>query len=104
MLKNILTGGVATNVKVGKLICCIREGHEAYTRFLNDRLKEKSLLIHSTISKIKFAAPKAIFNQASKLDPKGETIKAFLFIEYANHPGYTFEELLQREITNSAFF
>ena len=50
-----------TNVKVGKLICCIRE-------VLKDRLKEKSLSIHSTISKIKFAAPKAILNQASKLD------------------------------------
>ena len=39
-----------TNVYVEKLICCIREGHEAYTRFLNDRLKEKSLSTHSTIS------------------------------------------------------
>ena len=43
VLKNILTGEVVTNVKVDKLICCIREGREAYTRFLNDRLKEKSL-------------------------------------------------------------
>ena len=103
VLKNILTRGVVTNVKVGKLICCIREGHEAYTRFLNDRLKEKSLSIHSTISKLKFAASKAIFNQASKLDTKGETIKAFL-IEYASHRGNTFDELLQHEITNSAFF
>ena len=36
-LKNILTGEVVTNVKVDKLICCMREGHEAYTRFINDR-------------------------------------------------------------------
>ena len=36
-----------TNVYVEKLI---REGHEAYTRFLNDRLKEKSLSTHSTVS------------------------------------------------------
>ena len=87
VLKNILIGGVVTNVKVGKLIYCIREGHEAYTRFLNDRLKEKSLSMHSTISKIKFAAPKAILNQVSKLDTKGETIKAFMLIEYASHRG-----------------
>ena len=36
-LKNILTGEVVTNVKVDKLICCMREGHEAYARFINDR-------------------------------------------------------------------
>ena len=104
VLKNILTGEVVTNVKVDKLICCMREGHEAYTRFINDRLKQKLLSIHSTISKIKFAAPKTILNQASKVDVKGETIKAFMFMEYASHRGYTVDELLQHEITNSAFF
>ena len=80
-MKNILTGEVVTNIKVDKLICCMREGREAYTRFLNDRLKNKSLSIHSTISKIKFAAT-----------------------GYASHRGYTIDELLQHEITNSAFF
>ena len=47
---------------------------------------------------------KAILNQASKLDTKGETIKALMFIEYASHWSYTIDELLQHEITNSAFF
>ena len=76
------------------------------SRFLNDQHKRKTLSIHSTISKIKFAASKAILNQASKLDIKGETetIKALMFIEYASHWGYTINELLQHEITNSAFF
>ena len=60
VLENILTGEVVTNVKVDKLICCMREGWEAYTRFLNDRLKKKSLSMHSTINIIKFAASKAI--------------------------------------------
>ena len=35
-LKNILTREVVTNVKVDKLICSMREGHEAYTKFIND--------------------------------------------------------------------
>ena len=102
-LKNILTGEVVTNVKVDKLICCMREGHEAYTRFINDRLSKKSLSIHSTISKIKFAAPKTTLNVVSKVDVKSETIKTLMFIEYASHRGYTVDELLQHEITNSAF-
>ena len=103
VLNNILMGEVVTNVEVNKLIRCMREGREAYTRFLSDRSK-KLLSIHSTISKIKFAAPKAILNQASKLDIKGETIKALMFIEYASHRGCTIYERLQHEITNSAFF
>ena len=103
-LKNILTGEVVTNVKIDKLICCMREGHEAYTRFINDRLSKKSLSIHSTISKIKFAVPKPTLNAVSKVDIKSETIKALMFIEYASHRGYTADELLQHEITNSAFF
>ena len=64
----------------------------------------KSLSIHSTISKIKFAAPKTTLNLVSKVDVKSETIKALMFIEYASHLGYTVDELLQHEITNSAFF
>jgi len=104
VLKNILTGEVVTNVKVYNLICYMREGHEAYTRFINDRLIKKSVSIHSTISKIKFAAPKTILNQASKVDVKGETIKALVFIEYASHRGCTVDEVLQHEITKSALF
>ena len=65
VLKNILTGEVVTNVKVDKLICCMREGHEAYARFINDQLIKKSVSMHSTISKIKFAAPKTTLNQLS---------------------------------------
>ena len=65
---------------------------------------KKSLSIHSTISKIKFAAPKTILNQASKVDVKGETIKALTFVEYASYWGYTVDALLQHEITNLAFF
>ena len=41
---------------------------------------------------------------ASKADIKDETIKALMFIEYGCHRGFTVEELLQHEITNSAFF
>ena len=93
-----------TNVKVDKLICCVREGHVVYTRFINDQLSKMSLSIHSSISKIKFAAPKTTLNLVSKVDVKSETIKALMFIEYVSHWGYTVNELLQHEITNSAFF
>ena len=51
-----------------------------------------------------FTAPKTTLNQASKVDVKGETIKALVFIEYTSHWGYTIDELLQHEITNSALF
>ena len=39
-----------------------------------------------------------------KADIKDETIKALMFIEYGCHRGFTIEELLQHEITKSAFF
>ena len=35
---------------------------------------------------------------------KSETIKRLMFIEYGCNRGFTVEELLQHEITNSAFF
>ena len=43
-------------------------------------------------------------NLNSKADIKSETIKALMYIEYGCHRGFTVEELLQHEITNSAFF
>ena len=90
-----------TNVNIDKLICCMKEGHEAYANFINDRLRNKSVSIHSTISKIKFTPPKATLNLASTTDIKSETIKALMFL---CHRGFTIEELLQHEITTSAFF
>jgi len=39
-----------------------------------------------------------------KADIKDEMIKALMFIEYGCHRGFTIEELLQHEITKSAFF
>ena len=104
VMKNILTGEIVTNVKVDKLICCRKEGLEASAKFINDRLRKKSLSIHSTISKIKFKPPKTTLYLASKADVKSETIKALMFTEYGCHRGFTVEELLQHEITNSAFF
>ena len=62
------------------------------------------LIIDSTINKIKFTSPKTTLNLASKTDIKDETIKALMFIEYGCHRGLTVEEILQYEITNSAFF
>lgn len=104
VLKNILIGEVVTTVKVDKLLCCIEEGSAAYAKFINDRLEKKSLSLHSTISKIKFTPSKTSLNLDLKADIKGETIKALMFIEYGCHRGFTVEELLQHEITKSAFF
>ncbi|KAI4824268.1 hypothetical protein KUCAC02_012791 [Chaenocephalus aceratus] len=53
---------------------------------------------------LKFTSPKTTLNLAPKVDIKDETIKALMFIEYGCHRGFTVEELLQHEITNSAFF
>ena len=61
-------------------------------------------LLVLTISKVKFILPKTTLSLASKADIKDETIKALMFIEYGCHRGFTVEELLQHEITNSAFF
>ena len=103
-LKNVLTGEIVTNVDVDKLLSCIEEGKASCAKFIDDRLKNRSISIHSTISKIKFMSPKTTKNLASKADIKDETIKALMFIEYGSHQGFTVEELLQHEITNSAFF
>ena len=93
-----------TSVKVDKLICCIKEGRNACAKFINNRLRKRSVSIHTTISKIKLTSPKTTLNLDSKADVKDETIKALMFIEYGCHRGFTVEELLQHEITNSAFF
>jgi hypothetical protein len=103
-LKNVLTGEIVTSVKVDKLICCIKEGRNACAKFINNRLRKRSVSIHTTISKIKFTSPKTTLNLDSKADVKDETIKALMFIEYGCHRGFTVEELLQHVITNSAFF
>ena len=103
-LKNILTGEIVTSVKVDKLICCIKEGCNACAKFINERLKRRSVSIHSTISKVKFKSPKTTLNLDIKADIKDETIKALMFIECMCHRGFTIEELLQHEIIKSAFF
>ena len=36
VLKNILTGEIVTNVKIDKLICCLKEGSDACAKFIND--------------------------------------------------------------------
>lgn len=100
VLKNILTGEIVTNVQVDKLLCCVSR---RAALLIDNRLK-KSLSIHSTISKIKFTSAKTTLKLDSKADVKGETIKTLMFIEYGCHRGFTVEELLQHEITNSAFF
>ena len=103
-LKNVLTGETVTNVNVDKLLCCIKEGSTACANFIDDRLRNRSISIHSTISKIKFTSPNTTLKLAPKADIKDETIKALMFIEYGSHRGFTVEELLKHEITNSAFF
>ena len=103
-LKNVLTGEIVTNVNVDKLLCCIKEGSTACANFIDDRLRNRSISIHSTISKIKFTSPNTTLKLAPKADIKDETIKALMFIEYGSHRGFTVEELLKHEITNSAFF
>ncbi|KAF3832799.1 hypothetical protein F7725_026464 [Dissostichus mawsoni] len=86
-LKNVLTGEIVTNVKVDKLLCCLTEGSAACAKFIDDRLRNRSISIHSTISRIKFRSPKTILKLTSKADIKDETIKALKFIEYGCHRG-----------------
>ncbi|KAK5886568.1 hypothetical protein CesoFtcFv8_017590 [Champsocephalus esox] len=106
-LKNILTGGIVTNVDIDKLLCCMKEGSAACSKFIDERLRNRSISIHSSLKSIlrplKFTSPKTTLNLAPKVDIKDETIKALMFIEYGCHQGFTVEELLQHEITNSAF-
>ena len=56
-LKNVLTGEIVTKVNVDQLVSCMTEGSAAYAKFIDDRLGNKSVSIHSTISKIKFTSP-----------------------------------------------
>ena len=89
-----------TNVNVDKLLSCIKEGSAACAKYIDDRLRNRSISIHSTISKIKFKSPKTTLKLASKADIKDETIKALMFIEYGCHRGFIVEELLQHESPN----
>lgn len=102
-LKNVITGEIVTNVEVSKLVSCLKDGRTAYAKFIDDRLKKRSLSIHTTINKIKYVPPKTTSVEI-KADVKGETIKALMFIKYGCHRGFTLDELLQHEITNSSFF
>ena len=72
--------------------------------FVEDRLSDKTLSIHSTITEIKHSAQKTTLKLESKIDVKSDTIRALMFIEYGCHRGFTVEELLKHEITSSAFF
>ena len=103
-VKNMVTGQVVTTVNVKMLLCCMKEGSNVHAKFVEDRLEKKTTSIHSTISRIKFTIPKETSRQASKVDIKDETIKALLHMEYARHRGFTIKEILQYEITSSAFF
>lgn len=52
-------------------------------KFIDDRLKNISISIYSTINKIKFESAKSTMNLAYKVNKKEATIKAPMFIEYA---------------------
>ena len=103
-LKNVVTGEIVTEVNVDMLLCCIKEGTDAYAKFIKDRLRSKAASIHSTISRIKFKTSRKTSGLTSKLDIKEETITALMYVQYARHRGFTVEELLLHEITSSAFF
>ena len=103
-LKNVLTGEVVSKVDVSKLLCCTKMGSSAFTDFVENRLRDKTVSIHSTISKIKYSSPQVSSHSVSKVDIKDETVKALMFIEYGRHRGFLAEELLVHEITSSAFF
>ena len=103
-LKNVLTGEIVSIVDVSKLLCCTNIGAGAFTEFVENRLRDKKVSIHATISKIKYSSPQVSTHSASKTDIKDETIKALMFIEYGRHRGFPAEELLVHEITRSAFF
>ena len=103
-LKNVLTGEVVSKVDVSKLLCCTKMGSSAFTEFVENRLQDKTVSIHSTISKIKYSSLQVSSHLVSKVDIKDETVKALMFIEYGRHHGFLAEELLVHEITSSAFF
>ena len=103
-LKNVVTGEIVTEVNVDLMLRCMKEGSDAYAKFIQDRLRSKTTSIHSTISRMKLTASKKTSRSTSKLDIKEETIKALMYVEYARHRGFTAEEVLLHEITSSAFF
>ena len=100
-LKNVLTGEIVSKVDV---LCCTKMGRGAFTEFVENRLRDKKVSIHSTISKIKYSSPQVSKHSTSKADIKDETIKALMFIEYGRHRGFPAEELLVHEVTSSTFF
>ena len=91
-------------VDVSKLLGCKEIGVNAFTEFVENRLRDKKVSIHSTISKIKYSSPQVLTHSTSKADIKDKTIKALMCIEYGRHRGFLAEELLIHEITRSAFF
>ena len=84
----MVTGQVVTTVNVKMLLCCMKEGSNVHAKFVEDRLKKKTMSIHSTISRIKFTIPKETSRRASKVDIKDETIKDLLHMEYAQSKRY----------------
>ena len=56
------------------LLCCIKEGTDAYAKFIKDRSSRKTTSIHSTISRIKLKISKKTLRLTSKLDTKEETM------------------------------
>ena len=103
-LKNVVTGEIVCKVDDSKLLGCKEIGGNAFTEFLENRLRDKKVSIHSTISKIKYSSPQVLTHSTSKADIKDETIKALMFIEYGHHRCFLAEELLIHEITRSGFF
>lgn len=49
-VKNVLTGEIVTKVNVDKLVSCMKEDSDACAKFDDDRLRNRSTLIHSTTS------------------------------------------------------
>ena len=52
VLKNILIGEVS-GVNVDKFMCCMKEGITVCTKCIDERLREKSSSINSTVKRIK---------------------------------------------------
>jgi hypothetical protein len=77
-LKNVVTGETVCKVDVSKLLCCTTIGGAAFTEFIENRLQDKKVSIHSKISKIKYSSPQVSTHFTSKADIKDETIKALM--------------------------
>jgi hypothetical protein len=97
-LKNILTGEIVSKGDVSKLLCCTKIGGGASIEFVENRIQDKKVSIHSTISKIKYSSPQVSKHLSSKADIKDETIKTLMFIEYSRHRGFPAEELTKMAI------